>query len=65
MSSTALAAKPEDVFKGRIIITENRLPTRFASEGGKTWRSPSPMPMLEPMHTQQSIAEYGGSTPSA
>jgi hypothetical protein len=32
-SSVALAAKPEDVFKGRIIITENRLPTRFASEG--------------------------------
>jgi hypothetical protein len=29
----AHAAKPEDVFKGRIVITENRLPTRFASEG--------------------------------
>lgn len=28
----AWAAKPEDVFKGRIIITQNRLPTRFASE---------------------------------
>jgi hypothetical protein len=33
LSSTAHAAKPEDVFKGRIILTENRLPTRFASEG--------------------------------
>ena len=33
--------------------------------GGNTWRSPRPMPMLEPMHTQQSIAEYGGNTPSA
>lgn len=29
----AEAAKPEDVFKGRIVITANRLPTRFASEG--------------------------------
>jgi len=28
----AEAAKPEDVFKGRIILTANRLPTRFASE---------------------------------
>jgi hypothetical protein len=28
----AEAAKPEDVFKGRIIITANRLPTRFGSE---------------------------------
>jgi hypothetical protein len=26
-------AKPEDVFKGRIIITANRLPTRFGSQG--------------------------------
>ena len=33
VSSVALAAKPEDVFKGRIIITENRLPTHFSSEG--------------------------------
>ena len=32
VSSGARAAKPEDVFKGRIIITENRLPTRFSSE---------------------------------
>lgn len=31
-SSGAQAAKPEDVFKGRIIITENRLPTRFSSQ---------------------------------
>ena len=29
----AEAAKPEDVFKGRIIITANRLPTRFGSQG--------------------------------
>ena len=29
----ALAAKPEDIFKGRIIITKDRLPTRFSSEG--------------------------------
>jgi len=29
----AQAAKPEDVFKGRIIITANRLPTRFGSQG--------------------------------
>ncbi|HZL20082.1 MAG TPA: hypothetical protein VFG23_20280 [Polyangia bacterium] len=27
------AAKPEDVFKGKIIITKNRLPMRFASPG--------------------------------
>jgi hypothetical protein len=26
------AAKPEDVFKGKIIITKNRLPLRFSSE---------------------------------
>ena len=31
--SIAHAAKPEDVFKGRIIITKDRLPTRFSSEG--------------------------------
>jgi hypothetical protein len=31
--STAQAAKPEDVFKGRIVITDSRLPSRFASEG--------------------------------
>jgi hypothetical protein len=29
----AVAAKPEDVFKGKIIITKNRLPLRFASPG--------------------------------
>jgi len=29
--STAQAAKPEDVFKGKIIITKDRLPMRFAS----------------------------------
>ena len=27
------AAKPEDVFKGKIIITKNRMPLRFGSEG--------------------------------
>jgi hypothetical protein len=27
------AGKPEDVFKGKIIITKNRLPMRFASPG--------------------------------
>ena len=27
------AAKPEDVFKGKIIITKNRMPMRFSSEG--------------------------------
>ena len=32
LANAAHAAKPEDVFKGRIIITANRLPTRFASE---------------------------------
>ena len=32
VSSAAHAAKPEDVFKGRIIIMENRLPMRFPSE---------------------------------
>jgi hypothetical protein len=29
----AEAAKPEDIFKGRIVITANRLPTRFGSQG--------------------------------
>lgn len=29
---TAFAAKPEDVFKGKIILTKDRLPTRFSSE---------------------------------
>jgi hypothetical protein len=33
VSRTADAAKPEDVFKGKIIITKNRLPLRFSSEG--------------------------------
>ena len=33
VSSVASAAKPEDVFKGRIVITDSRLPSRFASEG--------------------------------
>jgi hypothetical protein len=28
------AAKPEDVFKGKIIITKNRLPMHFSSPGG-------------------------------
>ena len=32
-TARAEAAKPEDVFKGRIIITAKRLPTRFGSEG--------------------------------
>jgi hypothetical protein len=32
LSSTVQAAKPEDVFKGRIIIMDRRLPTRFASQ---------------------------------
>lgn len=31
-SATGQAAKPEDVFKGRIIITKKRLPMRFSSE---------------------------------
>ena len=31
LAGSAHAAKPEDLFKGRIIITANRLPTRFAS----------------------------------
>jgi len=29
----AWAAKPEDVFKGKIIITKNRLPMKFSSPG--------------------------------
>jgi hypothetical protein len=33
LSSGAQAAKPEDVFKGRIVLTNDRLPTRFASQG--------------------------------
>jgi hypothetical protein len=33
LPSVALAAKPEDLFKGRIIITKDRLPSRFSSEG--------------------------------
>ena len=31
--SPASAAAPEDVFKGKIIITKNRLPLRFSSQG--------------------------------
>jgi hypothetical protein len=31
--TAAYAAKPEDVFKGRIVIMEGRLPSRFATEG--------------------------------
>jgi hypothetical protein len=33
LASTAHAAKPEDVFKGQIIITDSRLPLRFSSGG--------------------------------
>jgi len=33
LSPSAEAAKPEDVFRGRIIITDSRLPSRFASQG--------------------------------
>jgi hypothetical protein len=29
----AAGSKPEDVFKGKVIITANRLPTKFASAG--------------------------------
>ena len=29
----AAVAKPEDVFKGKIIITKNRLPMKFSSQG--------------------------------
>ena len=32
----AAAAKPEDVFKGKIIITKNRMPLRFSSQGAFT-----------------------------
>jgi hypothetical protein len=32
LPSIALAAKAEDVFKGRVIITSTRLPTKFPSE---------------------------------
>lgn len=32
-AGAARAAKPEDVFKGKIIITKDRLPMRFASPG--------------------------------
>jgi len=32
-AGTAQAAKPEDVFKGKIIITKDRLPMRFSSPG--------------------------------
>jgi hypothetical protein len=31
LSSVAQAAKPEDVYKAKIIITKNRLPTKFSS----------------------------------
>jgi hypothetical protein len=33
VASAAYAAKPEDVFKGQIFITDSRLPSRFPSEG--------------------------------
>lgn len=33
MGGRANAAKPEDVFKGKIIITKKRLPMRFSSPG--------------------------------
>jgi hypothetical protein len=32
-AGVSLAAKPEDVFKGKIIITKGRLPMRFSSQG--------------------------------
>src|SRR5450432_2685756 len=32
-ASPSAAGKPEDVFKGKIVITKNRLPMRFASPG--------------------------------
>jgi hypothetical protein len=32
-SAIVAAAKPEEVFKGHIILTKDRLPTHFASEG--------------------------------
>jgi hypothetical protein len=33
LAGVALAGKPEDVFKGKIIITKGRLPMRFSSPG--------------------------------
>jgi hypothetical protein len=33
LAGASWAAKPEDVFKGKIIITKNRLPMRFSSQG--------------------------------
>ncbi len=33
LAGVALAAKPEDVFKGKIIITKKRLPMKFSSPG--------------------------------
>src|SRR5215467_3010503 len=33
LGDVSSAAKPEDVFKGKIIITKNRLPMRFSSQG--------------------------------
>ena len=33
---SAEAAGPEDVFKGKIIITKNRMPLRFSSQGAFT-----------------------------
>ena len=33
---SASAAAPEDVFKGKIIITKNRMPLRFSSQGAFT-----------------------------
>lgn len=33
LATDARAAKPEDVFKGQIIVTAKRLPTKFASAG--------------------------------
>ena len=35
----SVAAKPEDVFKGKIIITKNRLPMRFSSSGALRQRA--------------------------
>lgn len=34
LASPAWAAKPEDVFKGQIIVTASRLPSRFSSSDG-------------------------------
>jgi hypothetical protein len=33
ISATVQAAKPEDVFKGQVVITKKRLPTQFPSQG--------------------------------